>query len=84
MDIRLLPEDYLAQETYRMVCLDDAESGEFSQNLLWPMLSQIERLSYSFPLDNPIYTLTFAENLAQRTNNVLQGMLNAELILQRS
>lgn len=83
MDITMDANDYFAVENYTVLCPDYLEPLEVQNNFIWPMLGQIERLTYTFWLDESSFEINFAEDLGQRTNRVLVGMLNGEILLQR-
>lgn len=84
MDIELVPTVYDAPESYYVFCPEDLNgSREVTQpNLIWPVLTQSERLKFTFDLDQPSYTVTFTEDIAARTGGVVQGLLAGELIVQ--
>ncbi len=82
MDVAIIPTNYSAAENYEVRCPDF--NGEFrtitQPNLLWPVLSQTERMNYTFDLTQASYTVTFTEDIAARTGDVIKGLLSAELI----
>ncbi len=82
MDVEIIPTNYSAVENYEVRCPDF--NGEFrtitQPNFLWPVLSQTERMKYTFDLTQASYTVTFTEDIAARTGNVIKGLLSAELI----
>ncbi|MBI5929269.1 MAG: hypothetical protein HY862_08170 [Chloroflexi bacterium] len=82
MDIELIPTSYSATENYEVRCPEDApDFRTVSQpNLIWPILSQTQRTKFTFDLTQPSYTVTFTEDIAARTDNVIKGMLAGELI----
>jgi hypothetical protein len=84
MDIELVPTAYDAPESYYVFCPEDLNGPrEVTQpNLIWPVLTQSERLKFTFDLDQPSYTVTFTEDIAALTGGVVQGLLAGELIVQ--
>ncbi|MBZ0315824.1 MAG: hypothetical protein K8L91_05350 [Anaerolineae bacterium] len=82
MDVEITPTNYSAVENYEVRCpSDNGEWRTVSQpNLIWPVLSQTERTKYTFDLTQSSYTVTFTEDIAARTGNVIKGLLSAELI----
>jgi hypothetical protein len=83
MDIVMSVVDYFEVEDYTLLCPDYLEPRSIQNNFIWPALSQINRLTYTFWLDEGSFEIEFSEDLGLRTNRVLLGILNGELLLQR-
>ncbi|NDJ84392.1 MAG: hypothetical protein GYB66_00765 [Chloroflexi bacterium] len=83
LEIELVPDDYFVIENYVVTCPDYTEARQISENYLWPMLGQIEKLEYRFWMDDSQHEIEFNEDLTARTNRVFRGAINGHLLLTR-
>lgn len=85
LDVELNPGNgFFFVETYNILCPDDIDGPrQVSSNYFWPMLSQIDAMTYTFSVETGQDVRTIDMDLAERTQSSLRGQFHAELILRR-
>lgn len=79
LKIELMPHNPDAEEVFHIQCVGEPEEGYLVElNYLWPVLSQVEALSYTVFLDEIVSTLRYSEDVGTRTSGAFNGMLQIE------
>jgi hypothetical protein len=81
-DLTLTPDSPEQTENYSVMCTAFGDIRTRSQPILWPILTTLNRLSWSFALESN-QTFTFESNLIQDTGAFFDGQLNATVRIER-